>query len=178
MKSFHRSTSQKSIPITKTIETFLQSESPYKNSLSEINKIEPKQDDSDDFKTPVPIRKTSKLSKPQCKEARNVKSKKTKQNYLLKNTELYFENSDVNPDNLQMALALSKSSFEIENTSCHNETAMTSSSELRQSGNLGNVLERFGFKSNKTKLNSNKPKNNSIVDTCSIEVSTLNHKNL
>lgn len=174
MKSFHRSTSQKSIPKTKTFETsFLQCISPYKKSLSEINKIEPKQDDSDDFKAPVSIRKAFQLSKPQCMEAKNVKqTKRTKQNCILKTTK-DVKNSDVNPDNLQMAIALSKSSFEKENPPSHNERAIRSSSKLIQSSDLGNVLERFGFKSNKTKLISNKPKNNVVGDIYTSEVSKI-----
>lgn len=137
----------------------MQTDSPYKNALSEIKKIKPKEDDSDDFKTPVPIRKAPKLLKPQNKQRKKIDCKPTRnveKNYV---TEENFGDSDINPENLQMALALSKSTFEIQHPICQNGSEMKNSLDLTQSNKLGNVLEQFVFKSSKTRLKADKPKN-------------------
>lgn len=160
MSSFHRCTSEKKVPKTKRIETLLQYiDSPYKDSLSEIKQVDQKNDDSDDFKTPVPTRKVSKLLIKQpmnkCKKKDSIKSiKKTNKSSLFRTTKDNFKNLDVNPDNLQMALALSKSSFEAENPQCQSNDDLEILPDLEKNVKFGSVLERFGFKSNKTKTTS------------------------
>lgn len=182
MSSFHRSTNQKLGPKSKNIETLLDSiDSPYKNSLTEIKKIDPKGDDSDDFKTPIPIRNRSKLLfQPKTSQSKKNNSKKSSKNAtkssVLKTTKDNFKNLDVNAENLQLALALSKSTYDTENLSSqNNEEECTVFVDLPKNRNRDTALERFGFQSSKPKVVSDKPK---LTLVHSIEVSILKHQNI
>lgn len=147
-------------------------DSPYKNCLSKIKQIDQLKDDSDDFKTPIPIRRAGKcLPKPEtnkCKKNTSIKLVKKNKSSILRTTKDNFENIDVNPDHLQMALALSKSTFETENPHCQSNNDLP---DFKNNVKLVSVLERFGFKSNKTKMTSDKPKKTAVHEGSSGEVS-------
>lgn len=125
-------------------------ESPYKKSLSEL-KLKPiDNDDADDFKTPIPIKKASKIFPKKLKQTRLTSKKKYSKsnNQIEKVTKDNFVNLDVNPEHLQMAIALSKSTFELENPlGDHVEEDLPTTSCSNKHG----TLERFGFKLNKLK---------------------------
>lgn len=134
-------------------------ESPYKHSLSEIKQIDLIKDDIDDFKTP-PVKRTQPkvLPKQQISKSKRKyqsKLKKLTKNCILKTTKDNFENVDINPENLQLALALSKSTFEKENPEYNQnlEEDILSSAVNSTTDKIvtSTVLERFGFKSNKYK---------------------------
>ncbi|KAG5900568.1 hypothetical protein JTB14_022875 [Gonioctena quinquepunctata] len=134
-------------------------DSPYKNSLSEIKQIASNNDEADDFRTPIPFKKTSKtVSKNKAvpkKSGRKFQRKLT--SLLQKQTEDNLKNLDVNPDHLQMALALSKSTLAEENPeefrkSQEQDLPVFLSPEKIPKG--GTVLERFGFKSSKLRLHA------------------------
>ncbi|XP_044265535.1 uncharacterized protein LOC123011896 [Tribolium madens] len=122
------------------------SESPYKNCLSEVKnvKLDDSAGDLDDFKTPRAINKVSKIvnAKPPCK---NVKKRKKTQVPLTKFVKDNFRHIDVNVDHLQMALALSKSSYEAENPD-----RTPSSQEKKDS--FREAFEKFGFGYNKNRI--------------------------
>ncbi|XP_063905071.1 uncharacterized protein LOC135124131 isoform X1 [Zophobas morio] len=117
------------------------SDSPYRNCLSEVKsvKLNDSASDLDDFKTPQAINKISKIApKPVEKPARK---KKSRQLPLRKFVENNLRHSDVNPDHLQMALALSESTYQAENPS---------SQDKKDSFKL--AFEKFGFGYSKSRV--------------------------
>lgn len=132
-------------------------DSPYKHSLNEIKQVAPKRDDSDDFRTP-PIIKNTKYTNFQISKNKKTNSKKSIQtiskNSILKRTKDNFENLDVNAEHLQMALALSKSTFEMGNPqNCQIDEDLPISLNSSNHARWGSVLERFGFKTDRHKVN-------------------------
>ncbi|XP_976493.2 structure-specific endonuclease subunit SLX4 isoform X1 [Tribolium castaneum] len=119
------------------------SDSPYKNCLSEV-KLDDSAGNLADFETPKAINKVSKIAnaKPPCK---NVKKRKKTQVPLTKFVEDNFKHVDVNPDHLQMALALSESTYAAENP------GQTLSSQEKIDSFRG-AFEKFGFGYNKSRV--------------------------
>lgn len=159
------------------METFLLSnKSPYKHRLTKIKQVDLKIDDSDDFQSPNIKSKTCpKQSMGNKKKTSNTKSiYKTNENLIAKTIRDNFQTSDVNPENLQMVLALSKSTFESENP--NNQIIDEYSQDVLNAPNKfrGNVLQKFGFKSEKSKLSSVLPKTNFFREPSSIEVCISN----
>lgn len=137
-------------PNINNLENCLQTDSPYQHALSKIKGIDLKKDDSDDFKTPHSIKKVSKLiSKPISKVCKKANCKKIKQNLILKTTKESFEKLDVHPESLQVALALSKSTNELNSQYQSNDGASFDSSDI-------GILKKFGFKPNRSKPNLQK----------------------
>jgi hypothetical protein len=125
------------------------SNSPYKNCLNSAQslKLNDSASDLDDFKTPKAINKVSKIVqlKP---PPNNVKKRKKAKNCnvpLKKFVEDNFKHVDVNPDHLQMALALSESSYRAENPD-----DQPSSQEKRES--FRQAFEKYGFGYSKNKV--------------------------
>lgn len=137
----------------------MRSDSPYQHVLSKINEIDLKKDDRDDFKTPPPIKKKliSETIRNVHKKTICKKSlKKTNKSYISKTINDNFGNLDVNSEHLQMALALSKSTYDT-NKECQNyEDISLDPSKLSEYTNFG-ILEKFGFKSNRSKPVQHKP---------------------
>lgn len=162
---FHRSTNHKLIPNNQNVEISDSVDSPYKHSLSKIRQVDSRKDDCDDFKTPPVFRKSSKLCPKQiiknCKKLQSKSKAKTTRNSIVQSSKDKFRNLDVNADNLQMALALSKSTFEMEYP--QNEDDIPNPPK---SVKLGTVLERYGFKSGKPNLMSYRPKINLVPEVC------------
>lgn len=71
---------------------------------------------------------------------------------------------DVNPESLQMALALSKSTFEVENPQSKGD--ISSPPNSLKNTKISSVLERFGFKSDTLKLESFRPETSSKSEVC------------
>lgn len=120
-------------------------ESPYKNLLSAPNQIlNSSIDEEKDFKTPnsKPPRKKSKINKTNINQSKKKFKKPVRQKLI---TQTFKEmQTDVNPDHLQMALALSRSLHETTNDE-------TISKQIRTNG-IKKTLEQFGFKSGKPLL--------------------------
>lgn len=99
----------------------------------------------DDFKTPKAV-KVSKITQKQSKVTKK-KQKVSKQPKLRQFIENNFKNVDVNPEHLQMALALSNSSYEAENPG-----EPVNKMELFPDGKtvaFKKALEQFGFQCGK-----------------------------
>lgn len=153
LNSFHRCTKQNSK--VRNPESVLQLNSPYQHALGKIKEIDLKTDDSEDFKTPPTIKKPSKLTSKisnVCKKTKYIK--KTNKNFLLKLVSDNFKNKDVHPENLQMALALSKSSLE-NDSKYQNEDCSFNLPNLSKFTPHG-ILEDYGFKSSLSKPISEK----------------------
>nr|XP_023017706.1 structure-specific endonuclease subunit SLX4 isoform X2 [Leptinotarsa decemlineata] len=133
-------------------------DSPYKNSLSEIKQITLINDGADDFRTPKPIKKALKRVPNKKVTVKKRSSKKTKKftNSIEKYTKNNFQNLDVNPEHLQMALALSKSTFAEENPEEFKKSEEQDFPVFLSPEKIpkrGTVLERYGFRpGNKPKL--------------------------
>lgn len=133
--------------------------------MSELKKLEFENEETDDFKSPTVIRKASKLLPKQVnkeKKKKIMKSAKVNKNDILKTTKDNFEYLDVNPENLQMALALSKSAFETENQLIAEDLPIflntSKTSKL-------NILKEFGFKSDRSKVSLGEPQ---IREVCTL----------
>ncbi|RZB40783.1 structure-specific endonuclease subunit SLX4, partial [Asbolus verrucosus] len=124
------------------------SDSPYKNCLSEVKcaKLSDSVGDLDDFRTPTAIKKVSKLG--QVKPPKNAKKRKkgaSNKASMRKFIEDNFRSSDVNPDHLQMALALSESSYEAENPA-------GGPNSQEKTDSFKKAFEKFGFGYGKSKV--------------------------
>lgn len=99
--------------------------------------------------------KLNKEPKQQKTTQKKRKNKKVKtRNSTIQIIQENFKNTGANPDHLQMAIALSKSTYEAENG--HNSDAVSKEetpniSQILQNAKTTN-LERFGFKSDKRTL--------------------------
>ncbi|XP_023311827.1 structure-specific endonuclease subunit SLX4 isoform X1 [Anoplophora glabripennis] len=121
------------------------------------------EDPSKDFSTPKPIKvqkknqnkKSAPLRQSKLKSKLNFsRSKSTVKNSIFKTTQDNFALSDVNPDHLQMAIALSKSTYAAEYPELSKNTEDTIPSFLtpEKIPKGKTTLERYGFKSDKPKL--------------------------
>lgn len=115
-------------------------------------------DGEDDFSSPIRIKKpiAKPLKKQPTKKATSKKSSSRKtSNPVMKRTKDNFKNLDVHPEHLQMALALSKSTFEQEypeSESGDKEEDLPTFLFPQQIPRVTTFLEKYGFKSNKNKL--------------------------
>ncbi|CAG9859915.1 unnamed protein product [Phyllotreta striolata] len=129
------------------------SESPYKNILHGINRVS-LANDANDFASPKVPKKKSAPKKPVlAKKKTPKKGNKKKINPILKCFEDNSENIDVNPDHLQMALALSRSTFAQENPGgdAESQSSILTAEKIPK---VTTFLEKYGFKCNRTQANS------------------------
>lgn len=143
-----------------------QLESPYKKSLSEIKYVCENDDLSKDFRTPKPIKVQKKSqdkrttlikqNKPKSKYSKSKNKSTVKRNPIYKTTQDNFGVSDINPDHLQMALALSKSTYAVEypELSKKAEDSLPTFLTPEKIPKGKTTLERYGFKSDKPKLHA------------------------
>lgn len=103
------------------------------------SKFNDSKSDLDDFKTPKAINKVSKILN--VKPCKNIKKKKKTQVPLTKFVEANLSHTDVNADHLQMALALSESSYEAENPNSQEKI-----------NSFREAFEKFGFGYGKGKI--------------------------
>ncbi|XP_057653458.1 structure-specific endonuclease subunit SLX4-like isoform X1 [Diorhabda carinulata] len=131
-------------------------DSPYKNFLGKVKHTSLKSDSDDDFKTPVKsIRKVMKQVQSKKRKTNLKKSNQTIPNLILKRTRDNFNNLDVNPEHLQMALALSKSTYAEEYPEINKETPeqdLPSFLSPKQIPKITTFLEKYGFKSSRQKF--------------------------
>ncbi|CAG9766245.1 unnamed protein product [Ceutorhynchus assimilis] len=164
LNSLHIFSSSKSKTATskkkqnQSVSKYFQSKKELKNDdssqKSTPKKSDPKNkfnDSADDFRSPMPIAKnrnlTWKLNQP--KQKTNKKSKSKAKNCTLEIIKDNFEGGDENPEHLQMAIALSKSSYEAEyGHNCELQNNVPDIGEILQNVKPTN-LERFGFKKSK-----------------------------
>ncbi|CAG9813565.1 unnamed protein product [Phaedon cochleariae] len=134
-------------------------ESPYKGSLGEIKCIS-LGNDSDDFRTlKNPVRKVPKVSQKEPVTSATIKrkttsTKKTRSGSIQKSTKDNFKNLDVNSEHLQMAIALSNSTLALEYPERfrkNKEPDFPTFLSPEKIPKHGTILERYGFKSSKTK---------------------------
>ncbi|XP_060519614.1 uncharacterized protein LOC132697887 [Cylas formicarius] len=124
-------------------------ESPYKNLLSEIETADGGEESP--FQTPKPTQPKRnikwEISKSKVPSKKRSKKRKCLANSTIKIIENNLRSSDVNSEHLQMGIMLSKSSFEAEN----NTQSSSSLDDMPDMSALtSTILERFGFRSNKT----------------------------
>lgn len=131
-------------------------DSPYKNFLGKVKPTSLKNDSDDDFKTPVKsIQKVMKHVQTKKRKTNLKKSNHTIPNLILKRTKDNFKNLDVNPEHLQMALALSKSTYAEEYPEINRETVepdLPSFLSPKQIPKVTTFLEKYGFKSSRQQL--------------------------
>ncbi|XP_028139998.1 uncharacterized protein LOC114334157 isoform X2 [Diabrotica virgifera virgifera] len=127
--------------------------SPYKNSLTKI-KTENK-DDTDDFKTPIKMFTKMFKQAPSKKGKSNAKRSSKIKNPMIKRTKDNFKNLDVDAEQLQMAIALSKSTFAqeypeqaLENTEPDLPTFLSPNNIPK----CTTFLEKYGFKTKRSTL--------------------------
>nr|CAH7720428.1 unnamed protein product [Callosobruchus chinensis] len=124
-------------------------DSPYKNCLSEIKCVDT--NNEDDFRTPKYTKKISKTIKKQVKKKPKCKSQRI--DTIFRKAQSSINDSDVNPDHIQMAIALSKSTLDQENPE---ESKRVNAEDCQHTfgqsydQKLGNMLERYGFKSTRS----------------------------
>lgn len=125
-------------------------DSPFKNTLSEIENRASNSDDSD-FKTPNKIPKPFQMQKQKNATKKRLRQKKISS--LIKSVEENFSHENVNTDHLQMALALSKSISEAVDDGNESEVynAAYPATQTKIMG-VRKTLEEFGFKSGRARL--------------------------
>ncbi|CAH1955854.1 unnamed protein product [Acanthoscelides obtectus] len=121
-------------------------DSPYRHCLSEIKCVETNNED-DSFATPTITR--SKVQKQPAKRQikKNTKCKSQRIDAIFKKAKDKLSHLDVNPDHLQMAIALSKSTFNQENPV---KSKRLNVEERTFDPKLGSILERYGFRSSRS----------------------------
>ncbi|CAG9834286.1 unnamed protein product [Diabrotica balteata] len=128
--------------------------SPYKNSLTKIKPVN--SDDNDDFKTPVKMFTKMFKQAPSKKGKSNAKKSNNKiKNPIIKRTKDNFKNLDVDAEQLQMAIALSKSTFaqEYPEQALHNtEPDLPTFLSPNNIPKCTTFLEKYGFKSKRSTL--------------------------
>ncbi|VEN40380.1 unnamed protein product [Callosobruchus maculatus] len=130
-------------------------DSPYKHCLSEIKCVDTNNED-DNFTTPKVTKRITKTIKKQVKKKpKCVKSQRI--DTMFRKAQNSINDLDVNPDHMQMAIALSKSTLDQENPDeSKRVNAEDSQHTFGQSYDqkLGNMLERYGFKSTRSSFKS------------------------
>lgn len=133
-------------------ETELTVDSPFRNTLSDIEQNAAQSDDSD-FRTPE--MKSKRLKPFQELKTKNPPKKRLRQkkiSSLIKSVEDNFSHENINSEHLQMALALSKSVSEsVEDNGDEVYNAVYNSTQEKISG-VKRTLEEFGFKSGSSRL--------------------------
>lgn len=147
----------------KELENQANSDTPPKNNKKVDSKnIFNNSASDDDFKSPMILRKRNNLAwklnkdpKQQKTTPKKRKKKKVKtRNSTVQIIQENFKNTEANPEHLQMALALSKSTYEAEHGhSCDaaSKEETPNISQILQNAKSTN-LERFGFKCDKRTL--------------------------
>nr|CAI5846840.1 unnamed protein product [Callosobruchus analis] len=125
-------------------------DSPYKHCLSEIKCVLTNNED-DSFTTPKVTKRMTKTIKKQVKKKPKCRSQKI--DTIFRKAQGPINDCDVNPDHMQMAIALSKSTLDQENPEESKHLAAEDSQltfERSYDQKLGNMLERYGFKSTRS----------------------------
>ncbi|XP_066257424.1 structure-specific endonuclease subunit SLX4 [Euwallacea similis] len=150
-----------------------------KTTLKNSNEVDPQSpfdDSADDFRSPVLLRKRNncawKLNKnpKQPTKPKNTGSKKrVAKNSTLEIIKKNVDGDDTNPEHLQLAIALSKSSFEAEygHSSESQENVDTPDISVMLQKTKPTSLEKFGFKSCRSVL----PVSNQKIRSSPLEVS-------
>lgn len=126
-----------------------------------MSKIQPVNCSDDDFKTPPSVKKVPKIlnKKEPKRNSRKATRKKSTATIdsIFKRTKDNFEHLDVHPEHLQMALAMSKSTYELENPNKRKDSDDETIPTFLSAGDIpkiGTTLEKYGFKSKRPKLDA------------------------
>ncbi|XP_066152100.1 structure-specific endonuclease subunit SLX4 [Euwallacea fornicatus] len=151
-----------------------------KSTLQNVNEVNPQSahnDSGDDFKSPVLLRRRNNCAwklnknpnKPTAKPTNTGSKKKVTKNSTLEIINKNVYGDDTNPEHLQLAIALSKSSFEAEygHSSKSQENINTPDISVILQNAKPTNLEKFGFKSCRSVL----PVSNQKVRSSPLEAS-------
>lgn len=131
-------------------------DSPYKSLLAEIDTDLNASNEEKYFKSPEMKRVPKPFApKPQSSNRKKTNTKKQTKNMIIQSVKDNFQQTDVNPEHLQMALALSKSMSETETISnVEDEVTYKAAynSTQKNVGKFKQTLMEFGFKCDRPKV--------------------------